>query len=137
MRIRKAAPTGVAIAALFAWSATAQAQPTPAFATGLRAPTKIVLTPGGKLLVSEAGDYPAPPPAPLFVPNQGRVSLVERDGSHRPLLEGLPSALDLDNVNPTGPSGLSISTPRTLYLEIGQGDSIKRSATGGEVPNPS
>jgi hypothetical protein len=135
MRIRKAPPAGVAIAVLFAWSATAQAQPTPAFATGLRAPTKIVLTPGGKLLVSEAGDYPAP--AAPFVPNQGRVSLVERDGSHRPLLEGLPSALDLDNVNPTGPSGLSISTPRTLYLEIGQGDSIKRSAAGGEVPNPS
>jgi hypothetical protein len=137
MRFRTAPLAGAALAALFTWPVPVAAQPPPPFATGLKAPTKIVLTPGGNLLVSEAGDYPGPPPAPAFVANGGRVSLVQRDGSHWPLLEGLPSGLDLDNVNPTGPSGLSISSDRTLYLEIGQGDSIKRNASGGEAPNPS
>ena len=128
---------GAALLALAFGPNTASAEvPSTPLATGLKAPTKIVLTAGGNMLVSEAGDFPAAPPDPApFVANQGRVSLVERDGSHRPLIDGLPSGLDLDGVNPTGPSDLWISSQRTLYVEIGQGDTIKR-VGGAEAPNP-
>lgn len=138
MRFRMAPLAGAALAALSIWPGAVVAQSPPPYATGLKTPTKIVLTAGGNLLVSEAGDLPTSPAvAAPFVANHGRVSLVPRDGSgsHWALLEGLPAGLDLDNGNPTGPSGLWISGPQTLYVEIAQGDTIKRIG-GGEAPNP-
>ena len=115
-----------------AWPAAARAEIVgTTFAEGLRAPTKIVLTPEGNLLVSEAGDLP-----PAFVANNGRVSLIERDGSRRTLLEGLPAGLDLENNHPLGPSGLWVTGGKTLYVAISAGDTTKRNATGAEAPNP-
>ena len=53
------------------------------FATGLLAPSKIIQTPRGNFIVAEGGPQ---------VPNNGRVSIVDRSGNHRTLLDGLPSA---------------------------------------------
>jgi hypothetical protein len=114
------------LAALAVCSVPVQAATPTEFASGLLSPTKIVMTPRGNLLVTEAG--------PLGK-NAGRVSLLDRGGVRRTLLDKLPSGIDLEEA-PNGPTGLWISGPRTLYVEIGQGDVIKRGAGGGEVPNP-
>lgn len=125
MRVRRPLLGGAALALLVgpvtAWAAT----PT-GFVAGLRAPTKVLMTAEGHLLVSEAGL--------TATPNQGRVSLVDRSGNARALLDRLPSAVGSEG-GPSGPTGIWISGDRTLYLEIGQGDTIRRAA-GGEVPNP-
>src|SRR5437762_31884 len=71
--------------AAFAVSLRAQA-PCPGvstFATGLVAPSKIIQTPRGNFIVAEAGPQ---------VVNHGRVSIVDRQGNRRTLLDGLPSA---------------------------------------------
>jgi hypothetical protein len=65
----------------------------------------------GNLLVSEGGT-----PAP----NTGRVSIVDRQGNRRSLLEGLPAAR-AHNTPAFGPTGLALDG-RTLYLLIGEGD---------------
>ncbi len=99
---------------------------TTVFATGLKAPHKIILTPRGNLIVAEAGEGP----------NTGRVSIVDRAGNRRTLLDGLPSGLAAPNNDPSGPSGLEIRG-RTLGIAIGAGDVVRvgpRPAT--EVPNP-
>jgi hypothetical protein len=70
-----------------------------------------VFTPAGNLLVSEGG---------TMAPNSGRVSLVDRSGNRRSLLEGLPSGL-AHFTNPFGPTGMALDG-RTLYLLIGEGD---------------
>ena len=49
--------------------------------TGLQTPQKVILTPGGSLLVSE----------PNMAVNSGRVSRVSRAGARQSLLEALPS----------------------------------------------
>ncbi len=110
--------------------AYAQAQVS-VLAGGLQTPVKIILTPAGNLLVAEGGNLP-----PNFVPNQGRISLVDRSGARRSLIEGLPSGLDLNNTETSGPSGLWLQNRRTLFVIIGQGDTIRRNATGQEAPNP-
>src|SRR5438105_2011878 len=53
------------------------------FATGLVAPSKIIQSPRGNFIVAEAGPQ---------VPNHGRVSIVDRQGNRRTLLDGLPAA---------------------------------------------
>jgi hypothetical protein len=98
---------------------------------GLKAPVKIVLTRGGNLLVSEGGDQP-----PAFVANHGRISLVDRGGVRRTLIDRLPAGLDLDDGGAGGPSGLWLADRYTLYVAIGIGDVTKRNAARGEVPNP-
>lgn len=104
------------------------------FATGLNSPAKLIVTPAGNLLVSEGGERPSLKPP--FVPNQGRISIVDRQGQVRPLLDHLPSGLDLDQVNPGGPSALWLEGSRTLYVVIGPGDSTRRTPANQEVPNP-
>ncbi len=101
------------------------------FVEGLQAPTKIVMTRGGKLLVSEGGN-----PAPAFLANHGRISLVDRGGARLSLLERLPAGLDLDDGGSSGPTGLWLADRYTLYVAIGIGDVTKRNAARGEVPNP-
>jgi len=116
-----------------AWPAIAQAELTGTpFVEGLKTPTKIVMTRGGNLLVSEAGD-----PRATFVANHGRVSLVDRVGARRTLLDRLPSGLDLDDGGALGPTGLWVADRFTLYVAFGIGDVTKRNAARGEVPNPS
>ncbi len=123
----------VLLAAAVAWPAAARAEILgTTLVEGLKSPSKIILTPEGNLLVAETGNLP-----PAFVPNSGRVSLIDRSGARRTVLDGLPSGLDLENNNPLGPAGLWITGRRTLYVAIGSGDTTKRNATGAEVPNPS
>jgi hypothetical protein len=97
---------------------------------GLRAPTKITLSPIGNLLVAEAGAGN----------NQGRISIVDPEtGATRTLLDGLPSAINLigESPSPSGPSGLAVRG-RTLYMTIGSGNStVPGPLPGSELPNPS
>ena len=94
-------------------------------ATDLQAPQKIVVSPGGNLLVSETSTQP----------NAGRVSLVTPGGARRTLIEGLPSGLDVAG-GPSGPTAMAVSN-RTLYLAIGGGDAERRGeAPGTAIHNP-
>ncbi len=118
------------LAAAFA-GATARAQcPAPVFASGLRAPTKIIFSQTGNLLVAEQG---------TAVPNTGRISIINPNtGVVRPLIDGLPSALNLvgGQPAPSGPDGLAMEG-RTLYITIGSGNTtLPGPFPGVEVPNP-
>ena len=104
-------------------SMTVRSQSTAVFATDLKAPTKIILTPGGNLLVAEAGSGP----------NTGRISLIDRSGHRRTLLDGLPSGRG--EPESLGPSGLALRG-RTLFITIGEGDAIQFGEGGALLPNP-
>jgi hypothetical protein len=77
----------------------------------LQFPQRLIFTPLGSLLVSEGGT-----PAP----NTGRVSIVDRQGNRRSLLEGLPAG-PAHSIPAFGPAGMALDG-RTLYLLIGEGD---------------
>lgn len=81
------------------------------FAEGLQYPQRLIFTPQGNLLASEGGTP---------VPNTGRVSIVNRQGTRRSLLEGLPAAPG-HNIPAFGPVGLALDG-RTLYVLLGDGD---------------
>lgn len=89
--------------------ASAKAQTTSVFTTGLSQPAKIILTPTDNLLVTET----------LGPPNSGRVSIIDRNGNRRTLVDGLPSGISAEG--PSGPSGLDMRG-RTLFVAIGEGD---------------
>jgi len=89
---------------------------------GLQLPFKLVLTPGGNLLVSEAGGPP----------NTGRISIVNRGGSRFSLLEGLPSGPAYPELTPIGPTGM-VLRDRTLYAAIAEGDAIRGGPTQGSI----
>src|SRR4051794_33223109 len=86
-------------------------------ATGLQGPQKIILTPGGNLLVSETS----------MAVNSGRVSFVSRAGARRSLLEGLPSGVEVASGG-SGPTAMALRA-RTLYVALGAGDGERRSQT--------
>jgi hypothetical protein len=100
------------------------AQSTSVLTTGLKAPNKIVLTDGGRLVVAETGTG-----------NQdGRISVVDRCGNRRTLLDGLPSGISPNG--PSGPSGLAVRG-QTLFISIGGGDAtVAGPRPGSEAPNP-
>jgi hypothetical protein len=111
-------------------SASVSAQcPTTVFASDLRAPTKIIFSQTGNLLVAEQGNGP----------NTGRISILDpSNGERRTLLDGLPSGIN--NLGgfpaPSGPSGLAMRG-RTLFIAIGVGDAAMLGPLPGtEVPNP-
>lgn len=114
-------------ALLLAAGATARAQcPAETLTAGLAGPLDITHTPLGNLLVAETGT-----PAP----NTGRVSIVDRAGNRRTLLEGLPSGFNAIG-DLSGTNGLLLRG-RTLYVVNGEGDStLAGPAPGTEVPNP-
>ena len=99
-------------------------------ASGLLAPTKVILSKQGNLLVAEAG----------IGPNTGRISLVDpTTGSRRSLLAGLPSGFAAPNNDPSGPSAL-LMRGRTLFVTIGTGDAVVNGAaptTTVANPHPS
>ena len=106
-------------------TASANAQVTSVFATGLQGPSKIVITPWGNLLVAESGG----------APNTGRVSIVDQFGTRRTLIEGLPSGISAEGGGPSGPQGLDLRG-RTLFVAIGEGDgTLAGPIPGTEVPN--
>src|SRR5215211_9524436 len=116
------------ICASFAGHLQAQA-PCPAvstFATGLLAPSKIIQSPLGNFIVAEAGPQ---------VINHGRVSIVDREGNRRTLLDGLPSARTfVGDFN--GTTGVYLDG-RTLYVVNGQGDvTLAGPVQGTERSNP-
>ena len=90
---------------------SAMAQNVTVFAGDLQKPLRLLFTPQGNLLVSEGG---------LPEPNTGRVSILDRNGSRRSLLEGLPTARAY-LLGPYGPTGMALDGD-TLYLLIGEGD---------------
>jgi hypothetical protein len=95
--------------------------------TGLQGPHKMILTPGGNLLVSE----------PSMTSNAGRVSFVTPAGARSSLLEGLPSGTDVTMAGASGPAGMALHE-RTLYLAVGNGDSERalQGPAGPHVFNP-
>lgn len=108
-------------------NASAQSATTSVFASGLRTPTKIIISPKGNLLVAEAGNGP----------NSGRISIVDQTtGNRRTLVDGLPSGFAPPEGDPSGPSGLEMRG-RTLFVVIGAGDgTISGPVPGTEIPNP-
>jgi hypothetical protein len=114
--------------ALTSVSVSAQC-PTSVLASDLRAPTKIILSQNGNLLVAEQGNGP----------NTGRISILDpSSGERRTLLDGLPSGIN--NLGgfpaPSGPSGLAMRG-RTLFIAIGVGDAaLLGPLPGTEMPNP-
>jgi hypothetical protein len=106
-------------------TALAQSATSSVFATGLKAPTKIITTPKGNLMVSEAG----------MGPNTGRISILDFNGNRRTLIDGMPSGFAPPNGAPSGPSGLGFRG-RMLYVVIGAGDGTVNGPTqGSELPN--
>ena len=103
------------VVALFALApASARAQSVTVFASGLEAPTKVVATGKGNLLVAEGGHGP----------NTGRISIVDPTGVRRTLVDGLPSAFNLTaEGSPSGPSGIAIRG-NTVYVSIAYGDVV-------------
>ena len=96
-------------------------------ATGLLAPSKIIQSPRGNFIVAEGGPQ---------VPNNGRVSIVDKDGHRRTLLQGLPSARTfVGDFN--GTTGVYLDG-RTLFVLNGQGDvTLAGPVPGTERANPS
>ncbi|MEO8215606.1 MAG: ScyD/ScyE family protein [Acidobacteriota bacterium] len=109
---------------------TLSAQTAQPFATGLLAPTKVIFTTRGNLLVAEQGNGP----------NTGRISVIDRiTGDHRTILSGLPSGINTvgGEASPSGPDGLALQGV-TLYVTIGSGDStLPGPVAGSEQPNGS
>jgi hypothetical protein len=106
--------------------AIAQTATTSEFASGLRAPTKIITSPKGNLVVAEQGNGP----------NTGRISILNLSGNRRTLLDGLPSSVAPPEGEPSGPSGLTFRG-RTLFVVIGAGDgTLPGPVPGTEIPNP-
>jgi DNA-binding beta-propeller fold protein YncE len=112
------------LAAFFPGALLAQAPNSTVLVNGLANPFKIARTAEGNLLVTEGGR----------ATHAGRVSLVTQSGLRTTLLDGLPAAVTAEGVS--GPTGIAVNS-RTLYVAIGQGDTLVSGATAGtEVPNP-
>ncbi len=101
----------------------------PPFAAGLQAPTRIIFTNHGNLIVTESGTPAA---------NSGRVSIIDRtSGARRTLIEGLPSGVSGSGAEaaPSGPAGAALRGT-TLYVVIGAGNGVLPGpAPGTELPN--
>ena len=111
----------IALSALLGIHADAQTTLT----AGLKSPVKIIITDGGNLIVAEAGTGQ----------NDGRVSLIDRCGNRRTLLDGLPSGRAGEGAS-SGPSGLALRG-RTLFIAIGAGDAVVPGPRPGtEMANP-
>src|SRR5262245_18387822 len=92
--------------------ATLKAQSATVLATGLNAPMKLAMTPERNLLVSES----------TVQFTTGRISIIDRSGTRRTLLDGLPSGPAFPGNSPLGPSALVLDGP-TLYVSILEGNS--------------
>ena len=109
-------------------SFSAKAQSASPFAGGLKTPVRLILTPGGNLLVAESGSGNM----------DGRISIIDPSGNRRTLVDGLPSAINLSGGEPapSGPTAL-IMRGRNLYVLIGSGDvTVPGPAPGSALPNP-
>jgi hypothetical protein len=96
-------------------------------ASGLRSPIGSAFTNQGNLVVSETGI--------TNVPASGRVSIVSPDGGRRTLLDGLPQGTNAAGGDASGPNSLAMRG-RTIYVAIGQGDTVIPGPPGSTIPNP-
>lgn len=112
---------------ILAFALPLAAQPTSStLISGLSFPTKLLLTPGGNLLVTESG----------AAANSGRVSIVTKAGVRTTLLDGLPSGNAAPDYSPDGVNGLALSG-NVLYIAIGEGDGhVNGTVSGTILPNP-
>jgi len=127
-RVQSVVLSATLVCTTFAGNLHAQA-PCPGvtpFATGLLAPNKIIQTPRGNFIVSENGPE---------VANNGRVSIVDKHGNRRTLLDGLPAARTfVGDFN--GTTGVYLEG-RTLFILNGQGDvTLPGPVQGTERANP-
>jgi DNA-binding beta-propeller fold protein YncE len=113
---------GMTVSAL----AGATAQQAAVYASGLSFPSKVIVIPGGNLLVAEVDK----------TPNSGRVSLILPGGQRQTLIDGLPSGLAGEDGSPDGPNGLALDG-QTLYIANGEGDAfVSGTKQGTLLPNP-
>jgi hypothetical protein len=107
--------------------ATASADDCSVVASGLRAPIGSVFSNQGNLIVSETG----------IAGNQtsGRISIVSQDGTRRTLLDGLPQGTNAAGGDASGPNSLAM-VGRTIYVAMGQGDTVIPGGGGSAIPNP-
>src|SRR5688572_26052629 len=96
--------TTLAVCLLALTAMEARAQSASTFTGGLQAPSKIISTADGNLLVAEGGT----------APNAARISIIDHNGNRRTLIEGLPSGPTPEG-GFSGPSGLELRG-RTLYV---------------------
>src|SRR5438552_2441663 len=113
--------------AVLAGARDVKAQNATVLASGLNSPMKLVMTPERNLLVSES----------TVQPNTGRISIVDRSGVRRTLIDGLPSGPGFPGNNPLGPSALALDGA-TLYVGILEGNSLTAgpASLGHPIPPP-
>ena len=117
----------VLLATTAAVCGTASAADCSVVAAGLRAPIGSVFSNQGNLIVSEtgiAGD-----------PASGRISIVSPGGTRRTLLDGLPQGTNAAGGDASGPNSLAM-VGRTIYVAMGQGNTVIPGPGGSTVPNP-
>ena len=123
----RATLTALVAGAAYLTMAPAGAADCSVVAGGLRAPIGSAFTNQGNLIVSETGT--------ANVPASGRISIVSTSGSRRTLLDGLPQGTNAAGGDASGPNALAIRG-RTIYVAIGQGDTVIPGPSGSTVPNP-
>jgi hypothetical protein len=119
--LRKHAVRALALClALAATAAIAQ----PVLVAGAATPFKLARTPGGNFLLTESGTGA----------HDGAVHVVSVWGDRFRLLSGLPSAVTSEG-GAIGPTGVA-DAHRTVYIVLGEGDSLGESVPPTQVPNP-
>jgi len=116
-------------------SSIAVAQPSQVTVLAPAQNARMLVLPGGSLLVAEPGPGP----------NRGTLILLDSNGDRQTFLGGLPSGLSsirsIDGrtlLLPDGPDGLALSG-NTLYVAIGEGDGFRSRGAdwpGALLPNP-
>src|SRR5262245_51016772 len=116
-------------------SSAAIAQPSPVTIFAQAQNARLLVLPGGSLLVAEPGPGP----------NRGTLFLLDSNGNRRTFVGGLPSGLSAirstDGTTlllPDGPDALALFD-NTLYVAIGEGDGFRPGGAdrpGALEPNP-
>jgi hypothetical protein len=119
--------TALVAGATYLATGPAESADCPVVASALRAPIGSAFTNQGNLIVSETGI--------ANVPASGRISIISTNGSRRTLLDGLPQGTNAAGGDASGPNSLAIRG-RTIYVAIGQGDTVIPGPAGSTVPNP-
>jgi hypothetical protein len=121
------ARVAVLLATATAVGGTASAADCSVVAAGLRGPIGSVFSNQGNLIVSETGI--------AGNPTSGRISIVSPDGTRRTLLDGVPQGTNAAGGDASGPNSLAMAG-RTIYVAMGQGNTVIPGPNGSTVPNP-
>jgi hypothetical protein len=132
------------ITAVTSGSAGAQEEPE-VVASGLNNPRHVVIAPGGKIYVAEAGSGGGAecelehPLGTFHLGFSGSITRVGRDGSVERVLTGLPSIIERNGVMPEGetlgPSDIAFKGSKDFVVSIGIGgsDAFRESCPDGEL----